>query len=97
MITSINATDNHTTTTMFILATIQSTPSLLKHDLKRSSLLYLTQTSLNFSDESIEKSLPLPIHNQSPTLDQPYDYSAFKDVTSKSNNRSIHLHVPYLS
>ena len=81
MINTINSSNN-SRTTLFILATIQSSPSLTNHYLKRRSSLQFMHKTLNITDDSIKTNLSLST-NKFRNIDHSHGYHFLKDGMSK--------------
>jgi DNA-directed RNA polymerase specialized sigma subunit len=67
---------------MFILTTIQSSPSLINHYLRRRSSVHLTHTTLNLTNDSIKNNITLST-NKLRSLDVSHVYHVIKDGSSK--------------
>lgn len=81
-INTINLSSNHTLT-MFILTTTQSSsPSLIKHYLKRRSLVHVIYATSNITNDSIKNSTDLST-NKIRTFDNSQMYNIIKDGSSE--------------
>jgi len=83
LINTTNSSNNNNTFTMFILSTIKSSPSLIKHYLKRRSSVHVIYTTSNLTDDSmINNNISLSINKLQP-IDNSYVYNIIKDSPSK--------------
>jgi len=81
LINSVHFSDNGTSK-MFILTTIQSSPSLLPRYLKRRSSVHLTYTKLNITDDSSKNNMSSST-NRFTNFDDSHEYNVIKDGSSK--------------
>lgn len=68
--------------TMFILTRIQSSPSSIKHYLKRRSLVHVIYTTSNITNDSIKNHTNLST-NKLRTYDNSHIFNFIKDGSSK--------------
>jgi hypothetical protein len=75
---------------MFTLTTIQSSPSLIKHYLKRRSSIQVIYTTLNKTDDLIINNSSLTT-NKLPNFEDSYAYNIIKDGSSKLKKKNFEI------